>query len=105
MLQGAKWIFNPYGTFAAYMYIAKTGTGGTAAFGAYTVEKRWTDFEGNNWYNIKLEMGIEGLGIRYILCKLSHYNSVIEGAISHIDFPDKIDRADKRSDYFMFYRF
>ena len=105
MFAGAKWIFNPDGTFVSYMYITDTGAGGSAAYGAYTVEKRWTDPEGNSWYNITLEMGLEDFGTRYIVCKLSHYNSVIEGAISNIDFPDKIDRTDKRSDYFIFYRF
>jgi len=102
---GAKWIFNPDGTFVMYPQILDTGVLGSPGYGTYVVEKRWTDAESKNWYNIKIDIAIRDFGIHYILCKLDKYNSVFEGAISNIDFPNELDRADKHTTYVVLYRF
>ena len=102
---GAKWIFNPDGTFVGYTNILDTGMAGTSIYGTYTVEKRWTDSEGHSWYNVEIDYAIQGFGPWYILYKLDKYNSVLEGAISNIDFPAEIDRKDKHTSYVIFYRF
>ena len=105
VLFGAKWIFNPDGTFLMYGEMIDPGVLGSPGYGSYIVEKRWTDSEGKSWYNIKFDAALADFGVQYILCKLDKYNSVLEAAVSNIDYPVEIDRFDKHSTYIILYRF
>ena len=97
----AKWIVNPDGTFTGYEYLIETGP---AVVGFYTVEKRWTDSDGNSFYHVKVYVVITD-GTRYELWRIDKYNAVWEVQWSNIDYPAKIDPKDKHSSYHIHYRF
>jgi hypothetical protein len=97
----AKWIVNPDGTFLGYDYLIQTGP---ARVGFYTVEKRWTDSDGNSWYHLKSYWPIEAT-TQYELWKVDKYNAVLEINWSNNDYPTAIDTKDMHSDYSIFYRY
>ena len=97
----AKRIVNPDGTFLGYPYLIQTEP---ARVGLYTVEKRWTDSDGNSWYHSKTYWPIEAT-IQYELWKVDKYNAVLEINWSNIDYPTAIDPKDMHSDYSIYYRY
>ena len=102
---GAKRIYNPDGTFLVYMDVLDIGVVGTAFVGTYTVEKRWTDSEGNSWYNVIAYFKLTDVGTENLLFKLDKYNAVLEVEYSNIDFPTEIDKKDKHTTYGIYYRY
>jgi len=102
---GAKWIYNPDGTFLSYSDVLDIGVGGTAYVGTYTVEKRWTDSEGNSWYNVIAYFQLKDMATWYLLFKLDKYNAVLEVEYSNIDFPTEIDKKDSHTTYGIYYRY
>ena len=97
-----KEIYNPDGTLTAYSHLHDTGTYGYAF---YTVEKRWTDSEGNSWYHVKIKYPLVTTATVYQLCKLDKYNTILEYNYSGTKYPDAVDPKDKRSDYRIYYRY
>jgi len=96
----AKFTMNPDGTYLNYQYIMQSGPTGV---GYYTVEKRWTDSDGNSWYHVITDAFFRD--ITYELWRIDKYNSVFEFSFSHNDYPDAIDPKDKHSTYRIYYRF
>ena len=98
----AKLILNPDGTFVGYQYLIQTGP---TTVGSYTVEKRWTDSNGNSWYHVKVTWPTESGTTQYELWKIDMYNSVLEVNWSNIDYPAAIDPKDMHSVYIRLYRY
>ena len=98
---GAKIIINPDGTFVMYEFLNQTGFGW---LGTYTVEKRWTDTEGNYFYHLKIYK-VLSQGTQYELFRLDKTNSYYEANYSNVDYPSKIDPKDMHSSYHIFYRY
>ena len=96
-----KWIFNPDGTLTAYGNLHNSLTYSRAS---YTVEKRWTDSEGNSWYLFKLEWPLSK-NIEYMIMRLDKYNSILEYNVDGVKYPEAIDPKDKRSTYRIYYRY
>ena len=97
----AKMILNPDGTIVGYDLLNETGP--TWIF-SYTVEKRWTDIEGNYFYHVKTYNVLH----QYTQCELwriDKYNSVLEIQYHYKVYPDKIDPKDIPSSYKIYYRF
>jgi hypothetical protein len=97
-----KQIFNPDGTMTYYSQLHNTATYGRVS---YTVEKRWTDSEGNSWYHVKETWPIETTGTGYLLVKLERYNTILEYNYSGTDYPTEIGPTVKYSDYRIYYRY
>ncbi len=97
----AKIIFNPDGTWLRY---TEMDYAGPAIFGYYTVEKRWTDSEGNSWYLIETYM-TQTQRTFYELSKLDKSNSVWEIQSSNIDYPTEINPNDWHSQYRIYFRY
>ena len=97
----AKYIVNPDGTFLWYKYLDETER---TAVGTYTVEKRWKDADGNNFYHVKVFEVLNQVTL-YELWKIDKYASVWECNSTNIDYPDAIDPKDKHTDYRIFYRY
>jgi len=97
----AKLIYNPDGTWLRYQRIDYAGP---AVFGYYTVEKRWTDSQGNSWYLFETNM-TQTQRKFYNLSKLDKSNSVWEIQSSNIDYPTEINPEDWHTDYFIYYRY
>lgn len=98
---GSKIIFNPEGTYVQYTFTDDTHPG---IVGFYTVEKKWTDDQGNSWYHVKDYSPVFSVET-YVLFKLNQYNSVLELARSSVDYPADTVPIDKHSDYLIFYRY
>ena len=99
---GAKFIFNPDGTFVNYNFLDQAGP---AAVGTFVVEKRWTDSSGNSFYNLKIYY-YENDSTYYVLCKLKKQNAVFETSWSTTrSYPDSIDPKDWHSTYGIYYRY
>ena len=96
-----KWIFNPDGTLTSYNNLHNSLTYSRSP---YTVEKRWTDSEGNSWYHFKIEWAFSK-SIEYMIFKLDKYNSILEFNVAGTKYPDAVDPKDKRSDYRIYYRY
>jgi hypothetical protein len=97
----AKIIYNPDGTCLRYTDMDYAGP---AIFGYYTVEKRWTDSEGNSWYLIERNM-TQTQRTFYDLSKLDKSNSVLEIQSSNIDYPTEINPKDWHSQYRIYFRY
>ena len=97
-----KLIYNPDGTMTYYSHLHDTSTYGRVS---YTVEKRWTDSEGNSWYHIKETWPIETTGTGYLLVKLDKYNTILEYNYSGTDCPAEVGPKVKLSDYRIYYRY
>jgi hypothetical protein len=97
-----KRIFNPDGTATAYSNLHNTFTYWRLT---YTVEKRWTDSEGNSWYHVKEAWSTGGTARGYMLFKLDKYNTILELNLSGTKYPDAIDPKDWHSDYRIYYRY
>ncbi len=97
-----KEIFNPDGTGVYYNSLLKTGTSGAIT---YTIEKRWTDSEGNYWYHVIMKYPLVPSSTFYLLIKIDKFNWILERNYSNSDYPTRIDPKDMHSDYAMYYRF
>ena len=97
----AKIVVNPDGTYLGYQRLDQAGPTGT---GFYTVEKRWTDAEGNSWYKAKIYFPIV-YETTYELSKLDRFNAVWESQSSNNGYPTKIDPKDYHSYYRIRYRY
>ena len=96
-----KQIFNPDGTCTTYSHLHETSTWRRAT---YTVEKRWTDSEGNSWYHFKIEWPFSKT-TEYLLFKLGRYNSILEYNRSGTVYPTEIGPEVKYSEYRIYYRY
>jgi hypothetical protein len=97
----SKLIINPDGTYLGYQFRDQSGP--TFA-GFYTVEKMWTDEEGNTWYHTRVYNPAFDID-RYELSKINIYNSIWELNQSNIDYPETVDPTDKYSNYRKYYRY
>ena len=97
-----KRIFNPDGTITYYNNLHNTLT---YLSGTYTVEKRWTDSEGNSWYHVKEAWSTDPTSTGYMLFKLDKYNTILEHNRSGTKYPDAINPKDWHSDYRIYYRY
>jgi hypothetical protein len=97
-----KEIYNPDGTCTTYSHLHETTT---YSRGAYSVEKRWSDSEGNSWYHVKMTWPIEPMGTGYLLFKLDKYNSILEYNYSGTGYPTEVDPKDKHTSYRIYYRY
>jgi hypothetical protein len=99
---GAKFIFNPDGTFVNYNFLNQAGP---AAVGTFAVEKRWTDPSGSSFYNLKIYY-YENDSTWYCLCQLNNQNAVFEISWSNTrSYPEAIDPKDWHSSYSIYYRY
>ena len=98
---GAKLTMNPDGTWLNYLSILQSGP---TYVGIYTVEKRWTDSNGNYYYHVKTYSYMTEV-TQYELWRIDKYNAVFEYNQSNIEYPEAIDPKDKRSTYRIYYRF
>ena len=97
----AKWIINPEGTMVGYDLLSETGP--TWIF-LYTVEKRWVDAEGNQFYHVETHNVLHQV-TQYELWRLDNYSSVLETQFHYKVYPDKIDPKDIQSSYRIYYRY
>jgi hypothetical protein len=98
----AKLIDNPDGTFTYYTSLSGTGSSNR---GAYTVEKRWTDSDGNSWYHLKATYPADPSSTDHDLIKIDNYNWCMEIQFSGSSYPAAIDPNDKHSSYYIYYRY
>ena len=97
----AKIIINPDGTYLRYQRMDEAGVTGA---GYYTVEKRWTDSEGNIYYHITLYLPYSQRTF-YLLAKVDRFNMVWENQFSNIDYPTEINPKDWHTTYRVYYRY
>jgi hypothetical protein len=98
---GAKFTMNPDGTYIVYTFIMQSGPTGV---GIYTVEKRWTDSDGNSYYHVKTWSHLTKV-TQYELWRIDKYNSIFEFNFSNNEYPESIDPKDKHTTYRIYYRF
>ena len=96
-----KIIANPDGTYIEYKAIDYAGPTRT---GYYTVEKRWTDTEGNSWYHIKHYFPYVQRSW-YNLSRVDRFNLIWENQFSNIDYPTEINPKDWHTSYRVWYRY
>jgi hypothetical protein len=97
-----KLIFNPDGTGVYYNNLLVTGSCGPLT---YSIEKRWTDSDGNYWYHVIIKTPLVPSETAYELIKIDRYNRIFERNYSGTAYPAAIDPKDLHSDYAMYYRF
>ena len=97
----AKWIINPEGTMVGYDLLSETGP---AWIFLYTVEKRWADTEGSQFYHVKTHNVLHQV-TQYELWRLDRYNSILESQFHYKVYPEKIDPKDMKTSYRIYYRY
>ncbi len=84
-----------------YGYLAETTL---PQAGTYTVEKRWKDADGNNFYHVQVYEVVNMVTL-YELWKINKYNSDWECNSSNIDYPDSINPSDFHTEYRIYYHY
>ena len=97
-----KVIFNPDGTRTTYRNLHVSSSYSRSA---YSVEKRWTDSEGNNWYQVITMEPLVPTATEYYLFKLERYNTILEYNYSGSKYPEEVGPKVKYSDYRIYYRY
>jgi len=73
---------------------------------AYTIEDKWVDSDGNDWYKGEAQVGgYEKIApTAYLLMKISDSNRVLEYMVGRIDYHEELDPTAVKYTYRIYYR-